>query len=188
MVLSPFEDPTWIAGVDKNENFDSDEDDSDRNNDSDEGDDSDDESTDNKYKGSDFEPDIVEEKDEDDEEEEVQDSNLPDEAQPNPTEMEAINNDTVDEPCVNDPDPVDDEVIDVQPSEDKKPPTVELRRSTHERKEPVRYGFKNLQHCHNIVTIDNAIEYDPLIAGVAAHFIHEVNEVALMNGHQFEQQ
>ena len=60
----------------------------------------------------------MEEEDEDEEEEKVQDFNLPllDKEQPNPTKMEAINDDTVDDPSVNDPDPVDDEVIDVQPS------------------------------------------------------------------------
>ena len=39
-----------------------------------------------------------------------------------------------------------------------------------------------------MVTIDDVIEYDPVIAGVAAQFIHEVNEVVMMNGHQFGQQ
>jgi hypothetical protein len=52
----------------------------------------------------------------------------------------------------------------------------------------VRYGFEKLQHSHNIVTLDDAIEYDPMIAGVAAQYIHEANEVAMMNGHQFGQQ
>jgi hypothetical protein len=41
-----------------------------------------------------------------------------------------------------------------------------------------------LQHCHHIVTVDDAIEYDPMIAGVAAKFIREAD---LMNGHQFGQ-
>ena len=36
-----------------------------------------------------------------------------------------------------------------------------------------------------MVTINNAIEYNPVIAGVAAQFIHKVNEVTMMNGHQF---
>ena len=52
----------------------------------------------------------------------------------------------------------------------------------------MRFGFEQLQHCHNITSDDDAIEYDPIIAGVAAQYIHGVNEVALMNGHQFGQQ
>ena len=32
----------------------------------------------------------------------------------------------------------------------------DLRRSTRERKEPVWFGFEKLQHCHNIVTVDDA--------------------------------
>ena len=67
-------------------------------------------------------------------------------------------------------------------------PPVELRQSTRERSKPKQYGFAHLEHCHNMVTIDDAIEYDPVIAGVVAQFIHEVNEVARMNGHQFGQQ
>ena len=63
-----------------------------------------------------------------------------------------------------------------------------MRQPTRERKEPERFGFDQLQHCLNIVTVDDAIEYDPMIAGVAAQYIHSVNEVAMMNGHQFGQQ
>ena len=55
-------------------------------------------------------------------------------------------------------------------------------------KEPVQFGFEHLQHCHNIVTVDDAIEYDPMIAGVAVQYIHSVNEVLMMNGHKFGQQ
>ena len=65
---------------------------------------------------------------------------------------------------------------------------MELSQSTCERREPNQYGFTQLEHCHNMDTIDNAIEYNPVVAGVAAQFIHEVNKVAMMNGHQFGQQ
>ena len=37
-----------------------------------------------------------------------------------------------------------------------------------------------------MVTIDDAIEFNPVIAGVAAQLIHEVNEIAMMNGGGFQ--
>ena len=200
----PFEDPAWIAGVENDENkndengddtnFDSDDEDSDSDNDSDSDETSDDEEfitfddegqklIDDTYKGPDFEPNVMDDEDE----EEIQEYNYPDHEHLNPTEMEETNKNIVDESTVIDPISTE-KIIEAQPSADNEPPPLELRRSTRERKEPVRYGFEKLQHCHNIVTIDDAIEYDPVIAGVAALFIHEVNEVALMNGHQFGQQ
>ena len=39
-----------------------------------------------------------------------------------------------------------------------------------------------------MVTINDAIEFDPVIAPVAAQLIPKVNDVAMMNGHQFRQQ
>ena len=37
-------------------------------------------------------------------------------------------------------------------------PPIKLRQSMCERREPERYGFAHLDHCHNMVTIDDAIE------------------------------
>ena len=84
-----------------------------------------------------------------------------------------------------------DEIVEAtinEVSDDDEPPPLAPRRSTCETQEPERYGFADLEHCHNMVTIDDAIEYNLVIAGVAAQFIHEVNKVAMMNSHQFGQQ
>jgi hypothetical protein len=48
-----------------------------------------------------------------------------------------------------------------------------------------------LEHCHNLMgTIgsDDTIEYMPETAGVAARYMHEVNEKAMMQCHSFGQQ
>ena len=91
--------------------------------------------------------------------------------------------------------------------------TAEPRRSTRDRHPPERLGFdrpalnqvkfkthdvmQDLEMCHNIMVVNNpkekdigsrSVEYDRMIAGVAARYIHTKNEKALMGGHQFGQQ
>ncbi len=94
---------------------------------------------------------------------------------------------------------------------------TEARRSSRERHEPQRYDPSKgmaqveksksvkfeyefikdeLEHCHNLMATSyetkgsdaNTIEYTPEIAGVAARYIHETNEKAMMQGHSFGQQ
>jgi hypothetical protein len=177
----PFEDPAWIAGVDDNDNENSDDDSDDeempplaRRNDSFSDTDSDDDSDSDDEDSHDEDPFF----DDDD----VFD--MPDQvANDDPPEIE-----TEDDPVADLIDPNPTEIETDKANVEVKSEAPELRRSTRESRPPERYGFEHLQHCHNTVTIDDAIEYDPMIAGVAARFIDEVNEVALMNGHQFGQQ
>ena len=96
-------------------------------------------------------------------------------------------------------------------------PEPELRRSTRERQAPERFDpgkgmtqtktaksvkfddhdiLKDLEHCHNLMTKEvithgkgtNTIEYTADIAGVAARYIHDMNEMAMMQGVSLGQQ
>ena len=68
---------------------------------------------DDTYKELDFEPDVVDDEDE----EEIQEYNYPDHEHLNPTEIEETNKNIVDEPTVIDPDPTE-KIIEAQPSTD----------------------------------------------------------------------
>lgn len=147
----PFENPAWIAGVDdddesetsKNNSDDDESSGSDTDSEIDSIDDDvvsdvdpdemDPELIDLTYKGPDFEPDPVVVP--------VKTEHYP-EHHPNPTVTEPTN--------------AIEPTADVSTNSTKNPP--ELRRSTRERKEPVRFGFEQLQHCHNITSDDDAIE------------------------------
>ena len=203
----------WIAGVDSDSDS-SDSESSDSNSDSDsESDDDDDDSVPSLYRPSDdIDSDSDDEEDMDRVDRQEVDDLLAEQGNWDREESNPIIGDAEAEPEAEPGGQVDEHPAGVSVSDGDSQGT-EARRSTRERHEPqrfdpskgmnqveatksVKFDYNDIKHdleqCHNLMEDKSGhkdtIEYTPEIAGVAARYIHEINESAMLQGVNLGQQ